>query len=482
MSAKVEKIEKNKVKIEITVEAKLFDEAVTMAFKKNANRFNIPGFRKGKAPRKEIEKHYGEAVMYEEAFDIVAGKAYEEALDANDIYPVDRPDVDIKQIGNGQDLIFTAEVTVKPELKLEKYKGIEVEKIVYNTSDEDVNAELESMRAKNARTIPVEDRPLKEGDISNIDFEGFVDGVAFEGGKGENFDLTIGSGQFIPGFEEQLIGMNLNETREINVKFPDEYHSKDLAGKDSMFRVSLNGIKTKEMPELDDEFVKDVSEFDTIDELKADIKKKLEDKNASKAKMETEEAILKALVKDIDVEIPEVMIKNETSHLIQDFEWKLKMQGLDLKSYLTMLKVDPKEFQSNFEEQAIERIKTHLAIEEIVKAEKVEVTEEDMKAKIKKLADTYGEEADHFEKHLRPEDLNYMREEAKFEKVIDILVANSVQTEKKEKKTAAKKTTTKKAAAEKETTKKEEAKEETAVTEEKPKRGRKKAVKTEEAE
>lgn len=477
MSAKVEKIEKNKVKIEITVEAKLFDEAVTMAFKKNANKFNIPGFRKGKAPRKEIEKHYGEAVMYEEAFDIVAGKAYEEALDTNDIYPVDRPDVDIKQIGNGQDLIFTAEVIVKPELKLEKYKGIEVEKIVYNTSDEDVNAELEAMRAKNARTIPVEDRALQEGDISNIDFEGFVDGVAFEGGKGENFDLTIGSGQFIPGFEEQLVGMNLNETREISVKFPDEYHSKDLAGKDSIFKVTLNGIKVKEMPELDDEFVKDVSEFDTIDELKADIKKKLEDKNVAKAKMETEEAILKALVKDIDIEIPEVMIKNEANHLIQDFEWKLKMQGLDLKSYLTMLKVDPKEFQSNFEEQAIERIKTHLAIEEIVKAEKVEITEDDMKAKIKKLADTYGEEADHFEKHLRHEDLNYMKEEAKFEKVIDILVANSIQVEKKEKKAATKKT-----AAKKTVVKKEEAKEETAVTEEKPKRGRKKAVKKEDAE
>lgn len=476
MSSKVEKLEANKVKIEITVSAKDFTEAVDKAFKKNASKIAIPGFRKGKAPRNVIERTYGKEVMYEDAFNIVAQPAYEAAIDENKLYPVDRPQVDIIQIEDGKDMIFTAEVIVKPEVELGKYKGIEVVKKVHNVSDADVDAELNSMREKNARLVTVEDRELKDGDISNIDFEGFVDGVAFEGGKGTNFELTIGSGQFIPGFEEKLVGMKISETREIDVKFPDEYHSADLAGKMSMFRVTLNSIKCKELPELDDEFAKDVSEFDTIDELRKDLMNKIVEKNEKHMKLQVEDDAIKAVAKDAKIDVPSVMVDHEIDNMLQDYNWRLQMQGMNLEMYLKMLNMDINTFKAQFKEQAEERVRVQLTMEKLAEVEKIEASKDEVDAKINEMAKSYGEKEDMFRNSLKAEDIKYFEEEIKVQKIAEFIVSNAKVTEEvcechehseeKPKKTT-KKATTKKTAAKEENA-------ETATTEEAPKkRGRK---------
>ena len=485
MSSKVEKLESNKVKIEITVPAKEFDIAVDKAFKKNAPKISIPGFRKGKAPRNVIERMYGKEVMFEDAFDIVAQPAYEAAIAENNLVPVSHPSVDITQIANGQDLIFTSEVYVKPEVELGKYKGIEVVKKVHTVEDADIGKEIDSMRNKNSRLVTVEDRELKDGDISNIDFEGFVDGVAFEGGKGENFELTIGSGQFIPGFEEKLIGMKINETREIDVKFPDEYHSADLAGKMSMFRVTLNSIKCKELPELDDEFAKDVSEFDTLAELKADLKKKAAERNEEHMKLQVEDDAIKIVAKNSKIDIPQPMIDTEIDNMIQDYNWRLQMQGMSLDMYLKMLNMDLDTFKSQFKEQAEERVRVQLTIEKLGEVENITASKEEVDAKIEEMAKSYGEKADMFRNSLKPDDMKYFEQEIKVKKIAEFVVDNAKVTEEKcdcdhdhdhaheekaEKKTT-KKTTTKKA------TKKEEVAEE--VTPEEPKkRGRKPKAET----
>ena len=475
MSSKVERLEANKVKIEITVSAKDFTEAVDKAFKKNASKIAIPGFRKGKAPRNVIERTYGKEVMYEDAFNIVAQPAYEAAIDENKLYPVDRPQVDILQIEDGKDMIFTAEVVVKPEVELGEYKGIEVVKKVHNVGEADVEAELNSMREKNARLVTVEDRELQNGDISNIDFEGFVDGVAFEGGKGTNFELTIGSGQFIPGFEEQLIGMKISETREIDVKFPDEYHSADLAGKMSMFRVTLNSIKCKELPALDDEFAKDVSEFDTIDELRKDLMNKIVEKNEKQMKLQVEDDAIKAVAKNAKIDVPAVMIDHEIDNMLQDYNWKLQMQGMNLEMYLKMLNMDINTFKAQFKDQAEERVRVQLTMEKLAEVEKIEVSKEEVDAKINEMAKSYGEKEDMFRNSLKAEDIKYFEEEIKVQKIAEFIVSNAKITEEvcechehteKPKKTT-KKATTKKTA-EKETVEAE------TTTEEAPKkRGRK---------
>jgi len=429
MSSKVEKLETNKVKIEITVLAKDFDEAVDKAFKKNASKISIPGFRKGKAPRSVIERMYGKEVMFEDAFNIVAQPAYEAAIDEHKLEPVSQPVVDIVKIGNGEDMVFTAEVYVKPEVELGKYKGIEVVKKVHNVEDADIDAEIESMRNKNSRLVTVEDRELQNGDISNIDFEGFVDGVAFDGGKGENFELTIGSGQFIPGFEEQLIGMKLNETREIDVKFPDEYHSADLAGKMSMFRVTLNSIKCKELPELDDEFAKDVSEFDTLAELREDLKKKAIERNENNMKLQVEDDAIKAVAKDAKIEVPSVMIDHEIDNMIQDYNWRLQMQGMNLEMYLKMLNMDINSFKAQFKEQAEERVRVQLTLSKLAEVENITASKEEVDAKIEEMAKNYGEKSDMFRNSLRPEDIKYFEEEIKVKKIADFIVSNAKVTE-----------------------------------------------------
>ena len=425
MNCKVEKTENaNEVKLELTVEAAKFDEAMKKVYFKSAKYFNIPGFRKGKAPMNIVEKYYGKEIFYEDAFNDVAQEALEEAVKENKIEVVSRPDIDVTQIGKGQDLIFTAVFQVKPEAELGKYKGIEVKKIEYNVTDEDINHELSHMQEHNARLINIEDRPVEKGDITVIDFEGFVDGKAFEGGKAENHELEIGSNTFIPGFEDQIIGMKKEEEKDINVKFPDEYFSKDLAGKDATFKVKLHEIKKKELPELNDEFAKDTSEFDTLDELKKSIKDKMEKENEQKQKYETEEEVIKAVCNNIKVDIPSGMIETETENMLKDIENRLSYQGLKLDQYLKMLGKTKEEMQKEYEPQAIEAIKSRLMLEAVIKAEKIEATEDEIEEKMKEMAKNYGREND--EEFMKNENVaNYIKEGIKSEKAINFLVENA---------------------------------------------------------
>ena len=339
MKCKLEKTENaNEVKFEITVEAEKFEDAIKKVYFQNAKYFNIPGFRKGKAPMQIVEKYYGKEIFYEDAFNEVAQEALEEAIAENKVEIVARPEIDnIKQMEKGKDLIFTVMLQTKPEAELGKYKGIEIPKIEYNVTDKDIEHELEHMQEHNSRLISVEDRAVEKGDIVTIDFEGFADGKAFEGGKAENYELEIGSNTFIPGFEDQIIGMKLEEEKDVNVKFPKEYFSKDLADKDATFKVKLHEIKKKELPKLDDEFAKDASEFDTLDELKEDIKKKLEKQNEDRTKYETEDAVVKALCENVKVDIPSGMIETEVDRMYKDFENRLLYQGAKVEQYLKMV-------------------------------------------------------------------------------------------------------------------------------------------------
>ena len=425
MNCKVEKTENaNEVKLELTVEASKFDEAIKKVYFKSAKYFNIPGFRKGKAPINIVEKNYGKEIFDEDAFNEVAQPALEEAVKENKLEIVSRPDIEVKQIGKGQDLIFTAVMQTKPEAKLGKYKGLEIKKVEYNVTDDDISHELEHMQEHNARMVTIEDRPVEDGDIATIDFEGFVDGKPFEGGKAEGHELTIGSKTFIPGFEDQVIGMKIDEEKDINVKFPDEYFSKDLAGKDATFKVKVHEIKKKELPTLDDEFAKDVSEFDTLADLKEDIKKKQEKQNEEKAKYEIQEAVMKAIVEKIEVEIPTGMIETEVENMLKDIEQRLSYQGLKLNQYLQMLGKTEEELKKEYEPQAIEGIKSRLALEAVIKAEKIEVEDKEIDEKLKEMAKNYGKEND--EAFMKNENVrNYIKEGMQSEKAIDFLVKNA---------------------------------------------------------
>ena len=430
MNCKVEKTENaNEVKLEITVEAEKFENAMKKVYFQNAKYFNIPGFRKGKAPMNIVEKYYGAQIFYEDAFNEVATEAYEEALTENKIDVVSRPEVEIAQMEKGKDLIFTAVVQTKPEVKLGKYKGIEIQKIEYKVDKKDVDHELEHMQEHNSRLVTVDDRPLENGDTATIDFEGFVDGVAFEGGKAEGHELEIGSGTFIPGFEEQLIGMELENEKEIKVTFPKEYFSKDLAGKDATFKVKLHDIKKKELPELDDEFAKDVSEFDTLEELKKSIKEKLTKNKEQREKYETEEAVLKAVCEDSKLDIPSGMIELEIDNMLKDFEQRLSYQGLNLEQYLKMIGKTEEEMRKEYEPQAIEAIKSRLVLEAIMKAEKIEASEEEIKAKMEEMAKSYGKDVEELSKNENLK--NYLAEGIKSEKALEFIVNNAKVTEKK---------------------------------------------------
>lgn len=425
MKCKLEKTENaNEVKFEITVEAEKFDEAIKKVYFKSAKYFNIPGFRKGKAPMQIVEKYYGKEIFYEDAFNEVAEGALEEAVSENKVDVVSRPEVDIKQIEKGKDLIFTVVMQTKPEAELGKYKGIEIPKIEYNVSDEDINHELEHMQEHNSRLISIDDRAVKKGDIATIDFEGFVDGKSFEGGKAENYDIELGSNTFIPGFEDKIVGMKIDEEKDVNVKFPDEYFSKELAGKDATFKVKLHEIKKKELPKLDDEFAKDVSEFDTLDELKEDLRKKLEKQNADKEKYETEEAVVKALCENTKVDIPSGMVETEVDRMLNDFKGRLSYQGLKIEQYLKMLGKTEDEMRKEYEPQAIEGIKSRLAIEAVIKAEKIEATDKEVEEKMQEMAKNYGKEND--ESFLKNENVrNYIKEGIESEKAIDVLIKNA---------------------------------------------------------
>ena len=425
MNCKLEKTENaNEVKFEITVEAAKFEDAMKKVYFKSAKYFNIPGFRKGKAPMQIVEKYYGPEIFYEDAFNEIAQEALEEAVEENKLDVVSRPEVDVKQMEKGKDLIFTVVMQTKPEAEVSKYKGIEIKKVEYNVTDEDIEHELHHMQEHNSRLISVEDRAVESGDTTTIDFEGSVDGVPFEGGKAENYDLEIGSNTFIPGFEDQIIGMKIDEEKDVKVKFPEEYFSKELAGKDAVFKVKLHEIKKKELPELDDEFAKDVSEFDTLKELKADIKAKQEKQNEEKAKYETQDAVIKALCEKTKVEIPSGMVEMEVENMLKDFEQRLAYQGLNLEQYFKMMGKTEEEVKKEYEPQAIEGIKSRLALEAVIKAEKIEATDKEVEDKMKEMAKNYGKEND--EEFLKNENVrNYIKQGLESEKAIDFLVKNA---------------------------------------------------------
>ena len=425
MKVNVEKVENkaNEVKLEFTVEAEKFDETIQTVYSKNAKYFNIPGFRKGKAPFKMVEKAYGIQIFYEDAFNEVAGEVYTKAIEENKIEAVSKPEIDIVQIEAGKDLIFTAVVQTKPEVKLGNYKGIELKKVEYNVSEEDVEHELKHAAEHNARLVAVENRPVEKGDITIIDFEGFVDGVAFEGGKAENHELEIGSGKFIPGFEDQIIGMKIDEDRDITVTFPEEYPAKELAGKESIFKIKLHEIKKKELPEINDEFAKDASEFETLADWKKSIKEKKEKENASKAKFEMEEAAIEEVCKKAEVEIPSGMIETQLDNMEQDISSRLSYQGMNLDQYLQMIGKTKQEFRDENKEQAEKQVKTNLVLEAITADAKIEVTEEEIEAKIKEMAEMYGQKAEEVKNN--PQLRNYVEATLKTDKTISYIVDNA---------------------------------------------------------
>ena len=375
MSIKIEKTKNNnELKLEFTIEAKKFDEAIMKVYAKSAKYFNVPGFRKGKAPFNIVERMYGDEIFYEDAFNELVPSIYEKEIEENKIEAVSKPDIHIVNMKKGEDLVFTATVQTKPEVTLGKYKGVEIKKVEYPVTDEDVEHELSHMQEHNARTITVEDRPVKEKDIAVIDFEGFVDGKPFEGGKAEKHELEIGSKTFIPGFEDQVIGMKVDEEKDIKVKFPEDYFSKDLAGKDATFKVKLHEIREKKLPKLDDEFAKDVSEFDTLAELKASIKEKKQSENENRAKHETEDLAIEAVSKETKIDIPSGMIENEVDAMIRDMEQQLAYQGIKLEQYLQIMNKTRKDIEDNYKEQAEKNVKSRLILEEIIKAEKLEAS------------------------------------------------------------------------------------------------------------
>ena len=424
MSMKFEKTEKeNELKLSFVIEAEKFEEAIQKVYVKSARYFNIPGFRKGKAPYKIVEKQYGAEIFYEDAFNEVVPEVYEKELTDNGIIAVSRPEIDITQMEKGKDLIFTAIVQTKPEVTLGKYKGIELKKVEYTVEDHDIEHELGHMQERNARLVNVEDRPVENGDTTVIDFEGFVDGVAFDGGKAEGHELVIGSNTFIPGFEDQIIGMKIDEEKDINVKFPEEYFSKELAGKDATFKVKLHEIKKKELPELDDEFAKDVSEFDTLDELKNSIKEKIEEQNTSRAKYEMEEEAIKTVCDDVKLDIPSGMIETEIDNMVRDIEQRLMYQGLNLEQYLKMMNKTEAEMRKEFEEQAKIQVKSKLVIEAIIKAENIDAPQEDVKAKLEEMAAMYGNKVEDLEKNENL--VKYIEESVKSEKAVAFIVDNA---------------------------------------------------------
>lgn len=424
MSVKTSKTEnKNEIKLEFNIEAEKFEDAIKTVYEKNKKYFNIPGFRKGKVPMNMVEKYYGVKVFYEDAFNEVVPEVYERALEENKIEAVSKPDIDITQMEKGKELIFTAVVQTKPEVKPEKYKGIEIKKIEYNVSDDDIKHELEHMQEKNARLLTIEDRPVEDGDITIIDFEGFIDGTPFDGGKAKNHELTIGSHTFIEGFEEQLIGMKKDEEKEINVKFPEEYFSKELAGKPAMFKVKLHEIKKKELPALDDEFAKDASEFDTLEQLKESIKKRLQEENEHRAKHETEDAVIKAIADVNNVEIPSGMIETEIDNIAKDVEARLSYQGITFENYLKMIGKTTEDFRKEYSKQAEENVKTRLLLEAIANVEKIDTTEQEIMEKIKEMAEKYNKKEEELKDNEQLK--NYLKENLKTEKVIDFLVKNA---------------------------------------------------------
>lgn len=428
MSLQVEKLEKNMAKLTIEVSAEELEKAIESAYQKNKSKLSVPGFRKGKVPRKMIEKMYGASVFYEDAANELIPTAYEEALKENeDLEIVSQPAIDVVQIEAGKPFIFTAEVALKPEVTLGDYKGIEVEKAEVTVSDEEIDAEINKERENNARTITVDDRAVEDGDIVNINFEGFTDGEAFEGGKGENYDLTIGSHSFIDTFEEQLVGKNIGDDVEVNVTFPEEYHAPDLAGKPALFKVKINGIQKKELPELDNDFAQDVSEFDTMDEYKADVKAKLEEKKKAEADSAKEDAVISKIIENATMEIPDAMIDTQVRQMVNDFAQRLQMQGLSFEQYMQFTGATPEQLLEQMRPQAQERIESRLVLEAVAAAENIEATEEEYKEEIGKMASMYQMEADKLEESIGEYEKNNIMKDIAVTKAAKLVVDAAVE-------------------------------------------------------
>ena len=425
MSVQVEKLEKNMAKLTIEVDAAQFEDAMKKAFNKNKNKFNIPGFRKGKAPRAMIEKMYGEGIFYEDAADEAINATCMQAMDESGLEIVSRPEVAGEQIGKDKPFIYTALVAVRPEVILGEYKGIEVEKADASVTAEDVEAELKKVQEQNARLLNVEDRPVADGDKTVIDFEGFVDGKPFDGGKAEDYDLTIGSHSFIDTFEEQLIGRNIGEECEVNVTFPEEYHAPELAGKPATFKVTVKEIKVKELPALDDEFAGEVSEFETMDEYKKDIEAKILERKQKEAATENENRVVDKVAANASLEIPDKMVESQIDNMVQDTARRMQGQGLSMDMYMKYTGMTMDSMRDQMRPQALKRIQTRLVLEEVVKAENIQVPDERLDEEIAKMAAAYQMESDKLKEYMSDRDKEQMKEDLAVQEAVDFLVAEA---------------------------------------------------------
>ncbi|MDK2867089.1 MAG: trigger factor [Clostridiales bacterium] len=425
MSYEIIKNENSEITVKITVAQADFEKAVTVAYNKNKSKFNIPGFRKGKAPKVIIEKQYGQGVFYEDAVNALLPVHYDKAVEALSLEPVSRPDIDITNIEPGTDFEFTATFAVKPEFTLENYKGVEAEKINAEVTEETVMAELEKTRDMNARLISVTDRPVQDGDTTYIDYKGFDGDVQFEGGTAENQELVIGSGKFIPGFEEQLIGKNIGDETTVEVSFPETYHAEDLAGKPVKFEVKINDIKYKELPALDDEFAKDVSEFDTLEAYKESVKAELEEGAKTSAESAQRDKVIEAVTKLIPVEIPAKMVDAEIDNMLNEFNQQLSYQGLSLEQYIQFTGGSMDDFREQVREDALARVKTSLVIEKVVEQENFEIAEEDIEAELGKIAEMQGSDIEEIRTMFARDNFEYLKTNLKSRKAVDFLVENA---------------------------------------------------------
>ncbi len=425
MSLQVERSENNMAKLTVEVPAEQFNECIKAAYKQNKNRFNVPGFRKGKAPLNMIEKMYGEGVFYEDAADRAINETYADAMKESALDIVSRPEIDVVQIGKGQSFIYTASVALKPEVTLGDYKGIEVQKASAEVTDEDVSAELVRVQAQNARLLTIEDRPVEDGDQTIIDFEGSVDGKTFEGGTAEDYPLTIGSHSFIDTFEEQLIGKTIGEECQVHVTFPEEYHVKGLAGKPAVFKVTVKEIKKKELPEINDEFAGEVSEFDTLEEYKADLKEKLQDKKAKEAATKNEDAVVEAVVAKAAMDIPEPMLDSQVENMVQDYARRMQSQGISMDQYMEYAGMTVAMLKEQMKPEAERRIRTRLVLEAVVEAEAIQVTEERIDEEIQKMAEMYKMEAAKLREYMGDSEMERMRKDLAVQEAVDFLVAEA---------------------------------------------------------
>ena len=427
MSLQVEKLENNMAKLTIEVPANDLEKALQSAYMKQKNKIAMPGFRKGKVPRQMIEKMYGPEIFYDDSANALIPKAYSEAYDECDLEIVSRPEINIVQIEKGKSFIFTADVATKPEVKLGEYKGLEVDKVSTRVTQKEVDAKIQEEAEKNAREIVVTDRPVADGDEVILDFEGFVDGEAFEGGKGENYPLTIGSGSFIPGFEEQLIGAEAEKEVEVKVTFPEDYHAEELKGKEAVFKCTVHEIKAKELPEIDDEFAAEVSEFDTLEEYKADVKAKIKEQKAADGKRNQEDQAVEQAVKNAEYEIPQPMIDTQTTQMVEDFAQRIQSQGITLEQYFQFTGLTAEKMMEDMKPQAIKRIETRLVLEAIAKAENIEITDEKVDEELAKMAESYKMEVEKLKEFMGENEKKQMKEDLAVQEAVTFLVENAVE-------------------------------------------------------